>query len=75
MLAPKVYNFLCACFAANGAALFGYDLAVISYVLPSRNFLSTVGMGTSTESPEYDESYIGFIVSCLLLGYVQPPPL
>lgn len=52
----------------NGAALFGYDLAVISYVLPATNFLSTVGMGTGPTSPEYNESYIGFIVSSLLLG-------
>lgn len=68
VLAPKLYSFLCACFAANGAALFGYDLAVISYVLPATNFLSTVGMGTGPTSPEYNESYIGFIVSSLLLG-------
>ena len=56
---------------SNGAALFGYDLAVISYVLPATNFLSTVGMGTGPTSPEYNESYIGFIVSSLLLGYVR----
>lgn len=48
-----------------GAALFGYDLGVIAYVLEAPDFLSTIDMST----PEtYNTNYIGFIVSALLLG-------
>lgn len=46
-----------------GAALFGYDLGVIAYVIVAPDFLRT------TNNP--DENYMGFIVSSLLLGYVQ----
>jgi hypothetical protein len=56
---------------SNGAALFGYDLAVISYVLIAKDFLQTVGMGTGIGSPGYNENFIGFIVSSLLLGCVE----
>jgi hypothetical protein len=48
-----------------GAALFGYDLGVIAYVLEAPDFLKTVGMATKET---YDDNYIGFIVSSLLLG-------
>jgi len=48
-----------------GAALFGYDLGVIAYVLEAPDFLSTIGMATDDT---YDTNYIGFIVSSLLLG-------
>ncbi|WVF70918.1 hypothetical protein IAT40_005713 [Kwoniella sp. CBS 6097] len=59
-LPPKVYTFLCACFAAMGAMLYGYDLGVISYVLEAPDFNKTMG----TDDPDY----IGFIVSSMLLG-------
>jgi hypothetical protein len=48
-----------------GAALFGYDLGVIAYVLEAPDFLATIGMSTKET---YDTNYIGFIVSSLLLG-------
>ncbi|WWC86547.1 uncharacterized protein L201_001424 [Kwoniella dendrophila CBS 6074] len=60
MLPPKVYTFLCACFAAMGATLYGYDLGVISYVLVAPDFVKTINTD--------DENYIGFIVSSMLLG-------
>ncbi|OWZ49870.1 glucose transporter [Cryptococcus neoformans 125.91] len=60
MLPPKIYTFLCGCFAAMGAMLYGYDLGVISYVLVAPDFLKT--MDTT------DENYIGFITSSMLLG-------
>ncbi|WVQ97251.1 hypothetical protein IAU59_004362 [Kwoniella sp. CBS 9459] len=59
-LPPKVYTFLCACFAAMGAMLYGYDLGVISYVLEAPDFTATM----KTTDPDY----IGFIVSSMLLG-------
>ncbi|KAK8850309.1 hypothetical protein IAR55_004226 [Kwoniella newhampshirensis] len=59
-LPPKIYTFLCACFAAMGASLFGYDLGVISYVLVAPDFLATIKTN--------DSNYIGFIVSSMLLG-------
>ncbi|WVR04202.1 hypothetical protein IAU60_001202 [Kwoniella sp. DSM 27419] len=59
-LPPKVYTFLCACFAAMGAMLFGYDLGVIAYVLDAPDFNATI----ETKDP----NYIGFIVSSMLLG-------
>lgn len=43
-----------------GAATFGYDLSVISYVLEAPDFKNTI----KTE----DTNYIGFITSSLLLG-------
>jgi hypothetical protein len=46
-----------------GAALFGYDLGVIAYVIEAPDFLRTVGMATKV-----DDDYMGFIVSSLLLG-------
>lgn len=49
--------------SSMGAALFGYDLGVIAYVIEAPDFLRTVGMET-----EVDENYMGFIVSSLLLG-------
>ncbi|ODN86318.1 glucose transporter [Cryptococcus wingfieldii CBS 7118] len=60
MLPPKVYTFLCGCFAAMGAMLYGYDLGVISYVLVAPDFLKTIDTT--------DENYIGFITSSMLLG-------
>ncbi|OCF54382.1 glucose transporter [Kwoniella mangroviensis CBS 10435] len=57
---PKIYTFLCACFAAMGAMLYGYDLGVISYVIVAPNFLTTIDTT--------DDDYIGFIVSSMLLG-------
>jgi hypothetical protein len=48
-----------------GAALFGYDLGVIAYVIEAPDFLRTVGMGTDDT---YNDNYMGFIVSSLLLG-------
>ena len=59
-LSPKTYTFLCGCFAALGSILFGYDLGVISGVLPASNFLEVAG------NP--NEDYLGFITSSLLLG-------
>jgi hypothetical protein len=55
----------CADETSMGAALFGYDLGVIAYVLEAPDFLKTVGMATKET---YDDNYIGFIVSSLLLG-------
>jgi len=43
-----------------GAATFGYDLSVISYVLEAPDFKSTINTD--------DANYIGFITSSLLLG-------
>jgi len=43
-----------------GASIFGYDLAVISYVLAAPNFNDTI--------KTKDLNYIGFITSSLLLG-------
>nr|XP_018267441.1 glucose transporter [Kwoniella dejecticola CBS 10117]OBR89599.1 glucose transporter [Kwoniella dejecticola CBS 10117] len=60
MLPPKVYTFLCACFAAMGATLYGYDLGVISYVIVAPDFLRV------TDNP--NDNYMGFIVSSMLLG-------
>ncbi|WWC66114.1 uncharacterized protein I206_100014 [Kwoniella pini CBS 10737] len=60
MLPPKVYTFLCACFAAMGATLYGYDLGVISYVLVAPDFVRVIDTT--------DDNYIGFIVSSMLLG-------
>jgi len=48
-----------------GAALFGYDLGVIAYVIEAPDFLSTVDL--NPEEPN-DANYMGFIVSSLLLG-------
>jgi len=48
-----------------GAALFGYDLGVIAYVIEAPDFLRVVGMATDAT---YNENYMGFIVSSLLLG-------
>nr|XP_018263395.1 glucose transporter [Kwoniella dejecticola CBS 10117]OBR85553.1 glucose transporter [Kwoniella dejecticola CBS 10117] len=59
-LPPKLYTFLCATFAAMGAALFGYDLGVIAYVLEAQDFNNTIKTDNS--------NYIGFIVSAMLLG-------
>lgn len=59
-LSPKLYTWLCGCFAALGSILFGYDLGVIAGVIVSTNFLET------TNHPDSD--YIGFIVSSMLLG-------
>ncbi|CAE7199104.1 unnamed protein product [Rhizoctonia solani] len=59
-LSPKVYTWLCGCFAALGSILFGYDLGIIASVLPSENFLDTVGHPSDNE--------IGLITSLFLLG-------
>jgi len=64
-LSPRLYTFLCACFVANGAAIFGYDLGVIAYVTASTNFLQTTGLTVATTQ---NLNYLGFIVSSLLLG-------
>jgi len=50
-----------------GAALFGYDLGVIAYVIEAPDFLRTVDMATKET---YNDNYMGFIVSSLLLGWV-----
>ena len=60
VLSPKLYTFLCGCFAALGSILFGYDLGVIAGVLPAKDFLRVTG--------DPNEDYKGFIVSALLLG-------
>lgn len=52
-------------FCRLGASLLGYDLGVISYVIVAKNFLSTIGMETEQT---YNDNYIGFIVSSMLLG-------
>ncbi|KAI0027416.1 general substrate transporter [Vararia minispora EC-137] len=57
-LAPKTYTFLCGFFAALGSVTF--DLGIIASVLPSTNFLETVG--------QPDETRKGFITAILLLG-------
>ncbi|CAO1626765.1 unnamed protein product [Sympodiomycopsis kandeliae] len=57
---PKVFTWLCGCYAALGSILFGYDLGVIAGVLQADDFLETTGR------PSTD--YIGFITSSLLLG-------
>ncbi|KAJ1043077.1 hypothetical protein NDA14_006275 [Ustilago hordei] len=59
-LPPKLYTWLCGCFAALGSILFGYDLGVIAGVIVSPDFLRV------TNNPSAD--YIGFIVSSMLLG-------
>ncbi|KEP53333.1 MFS sugar transporter [Rhizoctonia solani 123E] len=59
-LSPKVYTWLCGCFAALGSILFGYDLGIIASVLPSETFLDTVGHPSDNE--------IGLITSLFLLG-------
>ena len=48
-----------------GAALFGYDLGVIAYVIVAPDFLEVTGNPST--------SYMSFIVSSLLLGYVNDP--
>ncbi|WVQ96917.1 hypothetical protein IAU59_004025 [Kwoniella sp. CBS 9459] len=64
-ISPKLYSFLCACYAALGAMPLGYDLGVISYTIVTDDFLRVIGMDT----PEtYNDNYIGFIVSSMLLG-------
>ncbi|OCF40858.1 glucose transporter [Kwoniella heveanensis CBS 569] len=64
-LSPRLYTFLCGSVAAFGAALFGYDLGVISYVTVAPNFLSVTGLEEPTTQ---NENYLGFIVSSMLLG-------
>ncbi|GAB1517462.1 hypothetical protein RhiTH_000510 [Rhizoctonia solani] len=59
-LSPKVYTWLCGCFAALGSILFGYDLGIIASVLPSETFLDVVGHPSDNE--------IGLITSLFLLG-------
>ena len=59
-LPPKLYTWLCGCFAAFGSVLFGYDLGVIAGILDAPDFLEVTG------NPSSD--YIGFITSSLLLG-------
>ena len=48
-----------------GAALFGYDLGVIAYVIEAPDFLATVDLDPLDDN---DSLYMGFIVSSLLLG-------
>ncbi|CDZ98511.1 general substrate transporter [Phaffia rhodozyma] len=60
VMSPKLYTFLCGCFAALGSILFGYDLGIIGSVLPSTNFLETMNHPNDT--------VIGFITSMMLLG-------
>jgi len=53
-----------------GASVFGYDLAVISYVLAAPDFEKTTItklLPNGEINPTYD-NYTGFIVSSLLLG-------
>lgn len=53
-----------------GASVFGYDLAVISYVLAAPDFEKTTIsklLANGDINPKYD-NYTGFIVSSLLLG-------
>ncbi|WVF69435.1 hypothetical protein IAT40_004212 [Kwoniella sp. CBS 6097] len=64
-LSPRLYTFLCGSVAAFGAALFGYDLGVISYVTVAPNFLSVTGLEEPTTQ---NSNYLGFIVSSMLLG-------
>ncbi|TKY90292.1 hypothetical protein EX895_000290 [Sporisorium graminicola] len=59
-LPPKLYTWLCGCFAALGSILFGYDLGVIAGVIVAPDFLRV------TNHPSSD--YVGFIVSSMLLG-------
>lgn len=59
-LPPKLYTWLCGCFAAFGSILYGYDLGVIAGVLEAKDFLETTGHPSS--------DYIGFITSSMLLG-------
>jgi MFS family permease len=59
-LSPKAFTFATGCFVALGSILFGYDLGVIAGVLVAQDFIDTTG------NP--DATYIGFIVSALLLG-------
>ncbi|EJT98459.1 MFS sugar transporter [Dacryopinax primogenitus] len=63
-LSPRVYTWLCGCFAALGSILFGYDLGVISSILPGKPFLAQMGPDASTQNPTSQ----GFIVSLLVLG-------
>ncbi|KZO99447.1 general substrate transporter [Calocera viscosa TUFC12733] len=63
-LSPRVYTWLCGCFAALGSILFGYDLGVISSILPGAPFLAQMGPNASTAHPTSQ----GFIVSLLVLG-------
>lgn len=52
-----------------GAAVFGYDLGVIAYVIEAPDFLRV----TSLEGGSADAAnWTGFIVSVMLLGYVFP---
>ncbi|KAH9937984.1 general substrate transporter [Amylocystis lapponica] len=59
-ISPKVYTWLCGFFAALGSVTFGYDLGIIAAVLPSEDFLTTMGNPDATAQ--------GLIVGCLLLG-------
>ncbi|KZT57196.1 MFS sugar transporter [Calocera cornea HHB12733] len=63
-LSPRVYTWLCGCFAALGSILFGYDLGVISSILPGAPFLAQMGPNASSANPTAQ----GFIVSLLVLG-------
>lgn len=50
---------------SNGAALFGYDLGVIAYIIVAPDFLRVIGMA---DDATRNDNYIGFIVSSFLLG-------
>ncbi|PWN36397.1 general substrate transporter [Meira miltonrushii] len=64
-LPPKVYTFLCGCFAAFGSFTFGYDLGVIAGVLTAPDFLRVTNLqGTDNET----SNYLGFIASSMVLG-------
>lgn len=52
-----------------GAAVFGYDLGVIAYVIEAPDFLRTTGLDGA--DPTYVSNWTGFIVSVMLLGYVS----
>jgi hypothetical protein len=60
---PAISKYADPC--SMGAALFGYDLGVIAYVIEAPDFLATVDL--DPEEPN-DANYMGFIVSSLLLG-------
>ncbi|MCO5590307.1 hypothetical protein L7F22_044276 [Adiantum nelumboides] len=64
-LHPKLYTFLCGCFAAFGSFTYGYDLGVIAGVLESPDFLRVTNLENKDDATA---NYLGFIASSMVLG-------
>ncbi|SPO49280.1 uncharacterized protein PSANT_06971 [Moesziomyces antarcticus] len=76
-LPPKLYTWLCGCFAALGSILFGYDTCQLSCAHLITCFIVLTPSAFTPRSivPDFlrvtkdpNSDYIGFIVSSMLLG-------